>query len=389
MQIRDQFAAFGSSMGLRVTVVIGGEDMVEQARALQTQPHVVVATPGRLADLCTRGATPPNFRGLRTVVLDEADRLLERSFAPDMQVIMQRLPQHRQTLLYSATITAGVESITTLALKSPLHFKSTSTGDSDATTVAKLEQRYLFVPGQAKMAYLCHVLREYGPALGMSRGESTEGRVDSVIVFTATTRGCATVSEVLREMEVLNTPLHSLMPQKERINSLAKFKSGVVKVLVATDVASRGLDIPRVALVLNFDVPRVVSDYIHRVGRTARAGRGGKAVTIVTPHDVSLVHRIEEKIGKKMEVWDEVDEEDVVRIVGKVSSSRKVAALRLADDGFEEKWAQAKARKAASRARQAAVLGETGPGAAAAVGTKRKRGDKSSARKGGGHQGKG
>ena len=190
-------------------------------------------------------------------------------------------------------------------------------------TVSELDQRYLLIPDQVKDCYLIYILREH-----------TENK--SVIVFTKTCQSCQVLAVMFRKIELPCVTLHSLMSQSERLGSLAKFKTGIVNILVATDVASRGLDIPEVELVLNTNVPRSPDDYIHRVGRTARAGRGGLALTLLTQYDIKALQIIEERIGVKLSLF-ETTESEVLRYLKGVLVAKREAELRVRDSGLFEK----------------------------------------------------
>ena len=277
-QIGEQFRALGSSMNLKYSVVVGGMDMVAQGRELSEKPHIVIATPGRLAGHLYGGGSEISLKKIRFLVLDEADRLLEKSFEKDLEVIFENIAEKRQTLIFSATLTDTINQ-----LQGDNTNLYTYRVESDTATVSQLDQRYLLIPSLVKDAYLIHLLRNF---------------IDtkSVIIFTHTCRSCQVLAYLLKKLEMKCVALHSLMPQRRRLASLAQFKTGVAKVLIATDVASRGLDIPQVQLVLNYNVPASPTDYIHRVGRTARAGRGGMSVTLMTQYDVDRLKAIEEHV---------------------------------------------------------------------------------------------
>ncbi|CAF1001584.1 unnamed protein product, partial [Brachionus calyciflorus] len=280
-QIADQFRLLGKPINIKDCVITGGIEMTEQAIQLSDKPHIVISTPGRLADHIESG-TNFSLSKIQMLVLDEADRLLEDNFGDQLQTIFNILPKKRQTLLFSATITDTIKKLQELSSKKPFIFDA----QSDKATVDQLEQFYLLSPGKVKDAYLFHLLKEY----------LIKNPRSSVIVFTNTCRNCQILAMMARKFDIPCVEIHSLMKQRLRIASLAQFKSSQIKVLFATDVASRGLDIPTVDLVINENVPFVPKEYIHRVGRTARAGRGGMAITIVTQYDIPLMHKIENKI---------------------------------------------------------------------------------------------
>jgi ATP-dependent RNA helicase DDX49/DBP8 len=457
-QISDQFKAFGAPLGVRVATVTGGTDLVASAAALAGQPHIVVATPGRLAFHVSQGTVRPDISRVGFLVLDEVDRLLEESFRPDVDAILAALGSGnghgaaaaapRQTLLYSATITPDIFQDATVARlglrKDNLQVFDASRGgllpwptegrrggasgagddgDDDGgdeegsssssaphpflaplVTAPNLLQQYLFVPAAVKNAYLWQLLLALGPAdlavggsgshgagagagagaggkkakrqtsvvsgtEALSAGDpdgSSSSRARSIIIFTASCRAAQLVSEMCVELGIPCTPLHSAMPQQRRLASLAKFKGGVVRLLVATDVASRGLDIPQVDLVVNYDVPRVPSDYVHRVGRTARAGRGGRAVTVVTQYDVALLQTIEARVllGKKVDPVPEsvCPEAEVLPRLTKVAAALHLAKTRLAESGFEELLEVRAERKAEARRERGEEGGAGGKG---------------------------
>ncbi|KAI9224989.1 Ddx49-A-prov protein-like protein [Blastocladiella britannica] len=324
-QIAEQFRALGSGINLREAVVVGGMDMMAQALALQKRPHVVIGTPGRLVDHLNSG-TALHLRKIKFLVLDEADRLLHPTFSDDLERLFGELPSTRQTLLFSATMTKSIESLigdatTDGALQNVFVHRSSEKYEANE----QLDQRYLFMPGSVKEAFLVYLMR-------------SDFKDKSVIIFTNKCRTCALVLALLQNFGIRATALHSFMTQTERVASLAKFKSNVVDILLATDVGSRGLDIPKVELVINFDVPASATDYIHRVGRTARAGRGGMAVSMASEHDVDVVLNIEKKLGKKLEKYD-VDDEEINQMdfLNEVNVAKREALLHLEDTGFGTK----------------------------------------------------
>lgn len=280
-QIRETFDALGSNMGLRCCTIVGGMDMMEQARDLMRKPHVVVATPGRLMDHLenTKGFS---LRALKFLVLDEADRLLELEFGPVLDKILQIIPRKRTTYLFSATLTSKIDKLQRASLHNPVKVAV----NSKYSTVETLIQTLMVVPDGFKNTYLIYLLNEY---VGKS-----------IIIFTRTCAHAQNISLLARILGFSAIPLHGQLSQAQRLGALNKFKSGDKSILVATDVAARGLDIPSVDLVINFDIPTDSKAYIHRVGRTARAGRSGKSVSLVTQYDLELILRIEKVINMKL-----------------------------------------------------------------------------------------
>ncbi|KAF1938567.1 DEAD-domain-containing protein [Clathrospora elynae] len=332
IQIYEQVKAISAPQSMKPILVTGGADQREQAIALASRPHVVIATPGRLAEhIRTSGEdTICGLRRVQFVVLDEADRLLapgKGSMLPDLEVCLSVLPpkEKRQTLLFTATVTPEV-----LALKEqarapgrlPIFVSEVDT--ETLATPAKLQQRYLQTPVTHKECYL-HVLLSTPQNVGRS-----------VIVFCNRTKTATLLEYMLRLLDHRVTALHSALKQADRVGNLARFRAQAARILVATDVAARGLDIPEVALVVNFDVPRDPDDYIHRVGRTARAGRVGMSVTMIGQRDVELIHAIETRVGKKMEEFEEEGvsvEGRVIRDALKPVTEKKREAMLSIEEG--------------------------------------------------------
>ncbi|KAJ3862999.1 P-loop containing nucleoside triphosphate hydrolase protein [Lentinula novae-zelandiae] len=308
-QISQQFEALGSAMGVRCAVIVGGMEITAQAVALAKKPHIIVATPGRLNDHLenTKGFS---LRNLKYLVLDEADRLLDMDFGPVIDKILKVIPKERSTYLFSATMTTKVAKLQRASLSNPVRVEVSS----KYQTVSTLLQYYCLMPQKEKDTYLIYLANTLAQ--------------NSIIIFTRTVHDAARLSIILRTLGFPAIPLHGQLSQSQRLGSLNKFKSGGQRVLVATDVASRGLDIPSVDIVINFDIPTHSKDYIHRVGRTARAGRAGKSITLVTQYDVELIQRIEKVIGKKMELW-ETDKEEIALLRERANEACRVAANEL------------------------------------------------------------
>jgi len=323
LQIGDTFRSVGKAMGLREVVVTGGRDTVKQSQDLDRRPHVVVATPGRLADHIENNSTF-SLSKVKYLVLDEADRLLAGGFDGQLSTIISNLPTVRQTLLFTATSSPSVSAVINSCKNNPVTWTSPSL--STTSTVDTLDQRFLLTPPEAQDAYLVQLLLE----------KKAENPRHSSIVFCKTCRTAELTGMLLAKTGVPASILHSMRQQKERVASLATFKSGQTKVLVATDVASRGLDIPEVNMVVNRNIPRDPVDYVHRVGRTARAGRGGQAVSLVTPIDVALVQAIENHTGVK---WIELEgnDEEVAEIMVQVNTLRREGEVELGEKDWGER----------------------------------------------------
>lgn len=328
-QLAEQFRALGSCLHLRCVVVVGGMDMLNQAQSLMSRPHVVIATPGRIKVLLENPDIPPVFSKTRFLVLDEADRVLDVGFQEELSVIFRCLPKDRQTLLFSATMTSELETLLELSANKAYFYEAYE----GFKTVDTLKQQYLFVPKNVKEVYLMHILSKL-----------EDMGIRSAMIFVSTCRSCHFLSLLLEELDQKAASLYSFKSQSLRLAAVHRFKSGQVPVLLATDVASRGLDIPTVDLVINFDIPRYARDYIHRVGRTARAGRGGLAVSLVTQNDVDLIHGIEVALGKQLEKF-ECKENEVLSNITQVYNARRVAVMKMMDDGFEDKAKERKKQK--------------------------------------------
>merc|ERR550525_2352930 len=316
-------SVLGKPMGLRVVVVTGGRDTIRQSQDLDKRPHIIVATPGRLADHIENNSTF-TLSKLKYLVLDEADRLLEGNFDGQLSTIIPALPEKRQTLLFTATNSSNVATVLSICKNNPHTWETPNIEEEH--TVTELDQRFLLTPPEARDAYLVQVVLT-------TREEQPK---HSIIIFCKTCRTTELVGLLMTKVGVGSSVLHSMRAQKERTSSLAAFKSGQTKVLVATDVASRGLDIPQVNLVINHTVPRDAVDYVHRVGRTARAGRGGQAVSLVTGHDVGLVKAVERHTGVTMTEL-ELDDIRVAEIMVQVNMMVREAQLKLENEDWGER----------------------------------------------------
>ena len=316
-QIGEQFEALGSVIGVKCAVAVGGVDMVQQAIVLAKRPHVVVGTPGRIVDHLqnTRGFS---IRTLKFLILDEADKLLNMDFEKELDIILNACPKERNTYLFSATMTSKVKKLQRASLTDPVKVEVSN----KYGTVKTLVQQYLFIPAKHKDCYLAYVCNELA-------GHST-------IIFAATCATAQRLALLLRALGFPAIPLHGQLSQAKRLAALNKFKAGERSVLIATDVASRGLDIPAVDLVLNFELPANSKDYIHRVGRTARAGRAGRAVSFVTQYDVEIYQRIEHMLGQKLEAFD-APQEEALLLMERVGEAQRYASMEMRSSGDKRK----------------------------------------------------
>mmetsp|Transcript_7289 Transcript_7289/g.22206 ORF Transcript_7289/g.22206 Transcript_7289/m.22206 type:complete len:432 (-) Transcript_7289:1788-3083(-) len=317
LQVYETMHALGVRKRVRVETVVGGIDVVEQGLHLSKRPHILVGTPGRLADFVRREVV--DLSRVRYLVVDEADRLLDNSFSEDLSDILEASnPKSRQTLLFSATVSKTLETLANNFADGVFRYDAKS---RKYQTVEKLQQEYYLVPEDIKECYLAHLL------LVQFAGESS-------VVFVSEKTTCEKLLWFLRELGIKCMGLHSDMKQSDREQSLAMFKNTSVPVLVATDLASRGLDVPTVALVVNFDLPDRAATYVHRVGRTARIGRPGVAVSLVSQYDVELIQGIEAKINVKLterESAAETEKEIVKELLSKVTRAKRVARLAMAE----------------------------------------------------------
>jgi ATP-dependent RNA helicase RhlE len=271
-QIAEEATFFGEPRGITQAVVIGGTDMSAQVEALRQRPSLVLATPGRLVDLLKAGAV--TLSSIRTLVLDEADRMLEMGFMPELEQVFAALPRERQTLLFSATLGHNVTRFAQEVLSRPVRVEVTPSG----TPAARALQRMYEVEPMEKYPLLLNLLAKDQL---------------SAIVFTRTRERAEKVQKILKEAGYKSATIHSDRTQGQRRQALEGFRRGQYRCLVATDIASRGLDVEDIGHVINFDLPHSPEDYVHRIGRTARAGASGRASTFVTERDEETVRAIE------------------------------------------------------------------------------------------------
>jgi ATP-dependent RNA helicase RhlE len=278
VQIEENVRAYAKYLPLRMATVFGGVGERPQIEALRSAVDLVIATPGRLLDLM--GQRYGDFSGLEFLVLDEADRMLDMGFLPQIRRIVKALPKKRQTLMFSATLSKEIESLTHEFQHSP---KTVQIGRraNPAETVTQLVYE---VSSSLKPALLTHLLRD--------------ATLDSVLVFTRTKHGADRIARRLEGGQIRTATLHSNRSQNQRLRALKEFKSGEVRVLVATDIAARGIDVDGISHVINYDFPMHSEDYVHRIGRTGRALAIGDAISFVTPEDHGALRSLERFIGR-------------------------------------------------------------------------------------------
>ncbi|MGK2960639.1 MAG: DEAD/DEAH box helicase [Gemmatimonadaceae bacterium] len=278
IQVEESFRKYGKHTGLRVAAIFGGVGVEPQTKQLRDGVDVIVATPGRLLDHMERQNVA--FDDLEVLVLDEADRMLDMGFAPQLNRIVAEVPRFRQTLLFSATMPPEVEALARKYLRKPLVIQ-VGRRSSAASTVTHAVYP---VPRDKKTDLLAELLAEKG--------------MDSVLIFSRTKHGADKVVRHLEGKGISATAMHADKSQGERIRALEDFKSGKVRVLVATDIAQRGLDVSGISHVINYDVPQQPEDYVHRIGRTGRAAATGDAFTFMAPDEIAMVRSIERIIGE-------------------------------------------------------------------------------------------
>ena len=284
LQVEESVRTYGTHVPLRSVTVYGGASLPDQVRELEAGAEIVVATPGRLLDLVWRGTI--DFGSVEFLVLDEADRMLDMGFIDDIRTIISLLPEQRQSLLFSATFPDTIKRLTKTLMRDPATVQVTPR--NSATT--QVEHVVIRVENDDKRSVLSRLIRD--------------GRVSSALVFVRTKHGADRLSNQLYRDGIRVAAIHGNKAQSQRIAALDDFKAGRVKVLVATEVAARGIDIDALPHVVNFDLPRSAEDYVHRIGRTGRAGAEGIAISLVSEAELPQLREIEQLIGRRIDVED-------------------------------------------------------------------------------------
>jgi len=281
-QIFERFVAYGRNLPLRHAVIFGGVNQHRQVRALAGGVDAVIATPGRLLDLLNQGCV--DLSAIETLVLDEADRMLDMGFIHDIRKIVARTPASRQALLFSATVSPDIRRLADSILRDPVTLETSR----ESTTVEAVEQRVYLVETPDKPALLATLLGEEG--------------VERSIVFSRTKHGADKLVRRLRQANIDAEAIHGNKSQNARTRAMKSFRDGRTRVLIATDIASRGIDVERITHVFNYDMPADVETYVHRVGRTARAGASGVAISFCGHEDRGLLRQIERRTDAAIEV---------------------------------------------------------------------------------------
>ena len=280
LQIGESFATYGKHLRLRQAIVFGGVNQGQQVRSLARGAHLLIATPGRLLDLMEQGYI--ELDRLEMFVLDEADRMLDMGFLPDLKRIIRELPDRRQSLFFSATLPPKIKELAAGLLRDPVTVNVTP----KKTSVEQITQQVVFVGRDGKLDVLQQVLQ----------GDN----VQRVIVFTRTKRGANQVSEKLEKRGIRSTAIHGNKSQAARTRALDAFRRDRIRVLVATDVAARGIDVDNISHVINYDIPEEPESYVHRIGRTGRAGATGIALSFCSAAERGDLRAIEQLIGQKV-----------------------------------------------------------------------------------------
>jgi ATP-dependent RNA helicase DeaD len=307
IQVAEAFQRYASKIkGFHVLPIYGGQSYTPQLMSLKRGAHVVVGTPGRVMDHIKRGTL--DLGGVACLVLDEADEMLQMGFVDDIEWILEQTPPTRQVALFSATLPAPIRRIAQKHLREPVEVTITSR----TTTAANIRQRYWIVSGVHKLDALTRIL-EAEP-------------FDGMLVFTRTKQSTVELAERLEARGFAVAPLNGDMQQKDRERTVARLKGGQLDILVATDVAARGLDVERISHVVNYDVPYDTESYVHRIGRTGRAGRNGEAILFITPRERNMLRYIERATRSPLEPMDlptiaDVNEQRVARFRQRITEA--------------------------------------------------------------------
>ena len=310
IQIGESFTAYGKYTGVRHTVIFGGVGQKPQTDALERGVDVLIATPGRLLDLINQGFI--SLKYLDYFVLDEADRMLDMGFIHDIKRILPLLPKKRQSLFFSATMPPEIERLAGTILHEPQKVEVTPA----SSTVDKIDQSVYFVEKAEKVSLLTHLLKD--------------SSLESVLVFTRTKHGADKVARVLAKANIGAEAIHGNKSQTARQRALTNFKDQTTRVLIATDIAARGIDVDHLSHVINYELPNVPETYVHRIGRTGRAGRSGVAYSFCDAEEVPYLKDIQKLIGKQIPVagGNEFETADVKAAVAEKKEAIKQESKR-------------------------------------------------------------
>jgi superfamily II DNA/RNA helicase len=290
LQVNESIRKLADRLNISTIVLIGGENISRQFFELKRRPRLIIATPGRLIDHLKRKSI--KLDQIKTLVLDEADMMLDMGFLPQIEEILRSVPKERQTMLFSATMPVLIANLATKYLKLPIRIEVAPQG----TIVKNVTQEMIVLEAKDKMKYLEKIIKE------------NEG---SILIFVRTRYGVKNIAKKLISNGHKATEIHSDLSQGQRKRALDSFKSGRSRIMVATDVAARGLDVKGIELVINYDLPDSSSDYVHRIGRTARAGKKGKAISLATPGQLKNIKAIEALIKMRFNIVEQAKLEPV------------------------------------------------------------------------------
>lgn len=286
LQANESFLKIAAPFGIKTAVIIGGASMHNQIQDLKRKPRVIIATPGRLMDHLQRRYV--NLSDVSVLVLDEADRMLDMGFAPQIKEILRHVPKDKQTMLFSATMPAEIVSVANAYMKLPIRVEIAPTG----TAAEGIEQEVFIVRKDTKLKLLAKILQQYH---------------GSVLLFSRTKIGAKKIVRSVKEMHHSAAEIHSDRSLGQRREALQGFKSGKYRVLVATDIAARGIDVIGIELVINYDLPEDADSYVHRIGRTGRAGKEGRAISFATPDQGKDIKNIERLIRGTLRIAEHPD----------------------------------------------------------------------------------
>jgi len=282
LQVEESLKQIGSSLGLHFAVLMGGTSQYLQIKALRRNPDIIIATPGRLVDLMNQGIYKLDKVGI--ITLDEADRMLDVGFLPQIRRVLETAPKNKQVMLFSATMPDSISSLASAFMKLPFRIEIAPQG----TSAENVEQEVFVVKKEDKTRLLDSLLQKYHDNI--------------ILIFSRTKYGAKRIANDIRNMGHTATEIHSNRSQSQRKQALDGFTSGKFRIMVATDIASRGIDVKDISLVINYDLPDNSEDYVHRIGRTGRAGRFGKAISFMTSAQKSDIKKIERLIRKSLPV---------------------------------------------------------------------------------------
>jgi ATP-dependent RNA helicase RhlE len=285
IQIGESFTTYGRHTGIKNVVIFGGVPQNKQTNALKTKPEVLIATPGRLLDLMNQGYIRLN--DIKYFVLDEADRMLDMGFIHDIKKIIEKLPERRQSLYFSATLPPSIVELSRKILRDPVKIEVSP----NSSTAETIQQHLYYTNKSTKNDLLLHLL--------------DDEKMNQVLLFSRTKHGSDRIARFLKKKKVDADAIHGDKSQNQRQRALTKFKAGELRVLVATDIAARGIDIDKLQYVINFDIPNIAETYVHRIGRSGRAGEDGMAISICEPEENAFVKEIEKLTKQKINVVED------------------------------------------------------------------------------------